>query len=586
MTERPSRWRGGTVAIALLALASSGIGVLNRFAYDDRYIIEKNASTPDLRHWWNVFASSYWPRGLGGDGYRPLTMLFYRIEWAAGRHAPWIFHAVNILLYAACAVLVYFIARRLLPGWAAWVTAALFAVHPVHVEAVAGAVGQSEQLVAVTLLLAVLVYLDARARGDLRPRTMGAVALLYAASCFSKEHAIVLPAILAAAELLVIDDPRPPRERVRRLRPLYLGLTLVAVAFVAVRSLVLSDHGIGGFAPFTPFSTLHISNGNRALTALGVVPEWIRLLYWPMHLSAEYGPPDIQIAQGPGLWQLPGLLLLVAILTLGVVLWRRQRVISFGIAIVCITLAPSSNFVIPAGIVLAERTLFLPSVGAMLIVGGLLTTIAGRLRARGELTHGLTRSAAALLAVALLTGAVRSAARTTVWRDNDTLFERMIADAPQTYRAHYMLGAWDFENKRKRLGELQYRRALALFPYDAYLSYNMAEQYRLAGFCAPALPLYKWTLTLDPEFPFGHSAYTWCLLDQGQYDEAKVQAFETIRRGGSVPLMHRILFSADSALAAQRRAGQGGSVAAARNGSRVPDSVQNTAQHGAISLPR
>jgi hypothetical protein len=583
MSGRWRRW--DTVIVALLAIASSASGVFNRFAYDDRYIVEQNPATPDLRHWWNVFTTPYWPRKLGGDGYRPLTMLLYRIEWAMGGGKPWIFHATNILLYAASAVLVYFIARRLLPQWAAWVSAALFAVHPVHVEAVAGVVGLSEQLVAVTLLLALLLYLRDRMTGALQPRTGVGIALLYAVSCFSKEHAIVLPALLAAAELLVIDDPTPLRDRIRRLRPLYLGLVMVAVGFVGVRSLVLSDHGIGGFAPFTPFSTLHISNVNRALTALGVVPEWVRLLYWPAHLSAEYGPPDIQIAQGPGLWQLPGFLLLAAIIALGVALSRRQRVISFGIAIVCITLAPSSNFLIPAGIVLAERTLFLPSVGAMLIVGGLLTSIAPRLRARGQLSPRVVQLAGALLAIVLLTGAVRSSERTTVWRDNQTLFDHMIADAPQTYRAHYMLGAWNFEHKRLRIGEEEYKTALRLFPYDPYLSYNLAEQYRSLNLCGPALPLYQWTHTLDPNFPLGHAAYAWCLLNEDHYDEAKVQALAAIRRGGSLTLMHRILFIADSAKAAETHRGAG-AVARARPSSKVPDSVQNTGRRGAMPLSR
>jgi hypothetical protein len=581
MNELRRRW--GTAAIALLALASSGIGILNRFAYDDRYVIEKNSLIRDLRHWWRSFGQSYWPRDWGGDGYRPLTMLFYRSEGAVGRGAPWAFHAVNILLYVACAVLMYFIARRLLPEWAAWVTAALFAVHPVHVEAVAGAVGQSEQLVAATFLLALLLYLRERARGDLRPRTAVAIGVLYALSCFSKEHAIVLPAVLAAAELLVIDDVTPVRERVRRLRPFYFWLTVLAVAFVAVRSAVLADHGIGGFAPFTPFNTLHISNGNRALTALGVVPEWVRLLYWPVHLSAEYGPPDIQIAQGVGLWQLPGLLLLAAIITLGVVLWRRQRVISFGIAIVCITLAPSSNFIVPAGIVLAERTLFLPSVGAMLIVGGLLTIVAGQLRARGQLTRGTTQLAGALLAIVLLAGAVRSSERTAVWRENATLFPQMIVDAPQSYRAHYMLGAWDFENKWKHLGEAEYRQALALFPYDPNLSYNMAEQYRLGGLCGPAIPLYEWTHTLDPRYPLGHSAYAWCLLDVRRFADAKAASLEAIRRGGAYPMLHQIIGIADSVAAANARDGKRGPVAGASPSSRLPDSVQNTGRHAAIS---
>jgi hypothetical protein len=394
-----------------------------------------------------------------------------------------------------------------------------------------------------------ILYLRGRVGGELRPSTAVGITMLYAVACFSKEHGIVLPALLVTAELLLIDDVRSWRERAMALRPFYLALTAVALGFVAVRARVLSDHGIAGFQPFMPFAALHIGNADRMLTALGVVPEWLRLFYWPARLSADYGPPDIPIAQGIAIWQLPGFLLLVAVLALGVILRRRERVITFGIAFVVITLLPASNFLIPAGIVLAERTLFLPSVGAMLVLGATLVVIARELRTRGADMRRVTVVASTFGALALLTGAVRSSERTTVWRTNDSLFRALVVDAPFEYRAHYMLGAWEFSKKDKREGEAEYRKALSLFPYDPFLSYNLAEQYRMVGLCAPALPLYKWTHELDPKFPLGHGAYAWCLLNESQYDDAKLQAYAAIRNGANIPAMRRIIFIADSAKA-------------------------------------
>lgn len=583
MNQRVRQWLAPM--IAMLALASSAVGINNWFTYDDKYIIELNPATHTLHRWWTAFATSYWPKDWGGDGYRPLTIIAYKIQSVVGGGIPVYFHLVNIVLYALTAVLVYYIARRLLPEWAAWVTAALFAVHPVHVEAVAGIVGQSELFVALAVLVALLLYLRDRLAGPLRPWTAAAIAALYVIACFSKEHGIVLPALLIAAELTVIHDDRAVRERVLELRPFYLVLVAIAVGFMAVRSVVLSDHGIGGFQPFTPFSTLHISGPDRALTALGVVPEWIRLFYWPAHLSSEYGPPDVQIAQGVALWQLPGFLLLAATLAIGLLLRRRQPVISFGIAFVCIVLLPSSNFIVPAGIVLAERTLFLPSVGAMLVLGGTLVALANELRSRNRLTPAVLRASAALGAVLILVGAVRSWQRTTVWKDNNTLFHHAVIDAPMAYRAHYMLGAWDFENQQKRVGEAEYRKALALFPYDPFLSYNLAEQYRLSGMCGPALPLYEWTHKLDPNFPMGHSAYAWCLLNEDRFDDAKAEALVAIGAGANVRSMRRIIFVADSArLAAAEATAHAGT--RVRGASNLPDSVQKAAARHSGSADR
>ncbi|MEO6879190.1 MAG: glycosyltransferase family 39 protein, partial [Gemmatimonadaceae bacterium] len=245
MNERWRRWM--VPAIALLALASSAIGITNWFTYDDRYIIELNPAAHSLHRWWTAFQMSYWPKDWGGDGYRPLTVIAFKIESVLGGGIPISFHAANILLYMLVSVLVYYLARRLLPEWAAWVTAALFAVHPVHVEAVAGIVGQSELIVALAVLSALLLYLRDRMTGELRPRSAIGICILYAIGCLSKEHGVVLPAILIAAELTVIDDAAPWRARVLRLRPFYLALTAIALAFIAMRAVVLSDHGIGGF---------------------------------------------------------------------------------------------------------------------------------------------------------------------------------------------------------------------------------------------------------------------------------------------------------------------------------------------------
>jgi hypothetical protein len=556
MRDALQPWR--TWAIAALALASSAIGARNWFTYDDRYVVELNPIMHSLNRWWTVFGQSYWPRNYGGDGYRPITILAFKIETAIGGGIPVVFHLVNILLYAVCCVLAYHVARRMLPDWAAWLSAALFAVHPVHVEAVAGVVGQSELLVAASLLSAMLLYLRDRASGPLRPSTFALIALMYAVACLSKEHGIVLPALLAAAELLLVHSSQSLMERARRLRPFYLVLTLIAVSFVAARALVLADHGLGGFQPFTPFSALHVTGAQRVLTALGVVPEWVRLLFWPARLSAEYGPPGIEIVQSPGIEQLPGLLILIATLALGVVLRRREPVISFGIAVVCITLLPSSNFLIPAGIVLAERTLFLPSLGAMLIVGAVAVRLAAYVRARSPNPRPFAIAAGVTCGAVLLTGAARSSNRTRVWHDNDYLFNQSVVDSPDAYRAHYMLGAWSFENQRFRLGESEYRKALSLFPYDPSVSYTLAEQYRKLGACAPAIPLYEAVFAIEPRFPMGHTALVSCLMNERRLDQARSEALVGLSAGASLPIMRRVIFVVDSV----RRAGK------------VPESVQ------------
>jgi hypothetical protein len=469
------------------------------------------------------------------------------------------------------------------------VVAALFAVHPVHVEAVANSVGQSELLVAAFMIPAVTLYLRDRMRdgGILAPRTIATIMLLYAGACFSKEHGIVLPALLVAAELTVIVDASNVGERVRRLRPFYLGLTAIALAFLAARSRVFAGQGIVGFQPFQPFASLHISATDRLLTAIGVVPDWFRLLYWPAHLSSEYSPPETEIAQGLSVSQLPGFVLLAGIIALGVMLRRKKPAMSFGVAWAAITLLPSSNFLITTGIVLAERTLFLPSLGAMILLGAVLVPVIDGWRARFA---GAVRLAPQMLCgVALLTGAVRSERRSTVWHDNDRLFRNAIVDSPDGYRPHYMLGSWLFQHSQWREGEAQYKIALKLFPYDPYMTFNLAEQYRKFGLCVPAIPFYRWTWDLDPDFPMGRTQLANCLLAVGDYDAAKVAALGALKAGGPSRITHRLITLADSSKAAARSAAKKidtagvATVATTRAaGGKLPETLQKTAKKAGV----
>ena len=575
------------ISLALLAIASSAAGILNEFTYDDRPVIQYNPFMQDLHGWWRVFTRSYWPQNWGGDGYRPLTSLAFKLEFALSGGNAAVVHGVNIVLYALVAVLAFHLARRMMPDWCAWVVAALFAVHPVHVEAVANGVGQSELLAAVFLVPAVTLYLRGRMRdsGALAPRTVAAIALLYAGACFSKEHGIVLPALLIAAELTVIDDATSFRDRVRRLRPFYLGLAAIAVAFLGARSHVFAGQGIAGFQAFQPFASLRLSSTDRILTAISVVPDWLRLLYWPAHLSSEYSPPDIEIAQGLSVSQLPGLVLLLAIIALAVKLRRKQPVVSFGIAFAAITLLPSSNFLITTGILIAERTLFLPSLGAMIALGGLLVPAIAAWRAR--FAGPVALAPQLLCGAVLLTGAARSEQRTTVWHDNDTLFRRAVVDAPLSYRTHYMFGSWLFQHRHIIAGEAEYKIALKLFPYDPYMTFNLAERYREFGMCQHAIPQYQWTLGLDPNFPLGRTELADCLYQVRQFDEAKAAALDALKAGGPVRITHRIIKVADSSKAAAHSAAKKndttGVVAVARTrtpGGKLPETLQKATGKG------
>ena len=525
------------VAIAGLALAASANSLVNGFAYDDVFLIERSSRIHTLAGWWREFARTYWPGG--GDGYRPFTILAFRVEWALGGGSPLPFHIVNVALHVGGALAVFWLACAVLPVGAAWLCAAFYAVHPVHVEAIANVVGQSELAVALLLVLAAGLYVHGRRAGTVGRARWGAIGLLYAAACLFKEHAIVLPALLLLAEVTVVGDKTPWRQRLAALRPAYLMLGVVGLGYLWARTTVVPD-GLGGFRPFVVFSALDLSPGNRVLTMIGLTPEWLRLLLWPARLTTEYAPPYVEVAQGVSVTQLPGLLVLLGTLGLAAACWKRSPVTTFGVGWLALSLLPASNFLIPAGFIIAERTLLTPSIGAMLALASAVPALYERVEAQA-----FARRAAATAVLALLAfGIWRSVTRNRAWHDNDRLFRQSVIESPDSYRAHLMLGVNLFEKKRMVEGERHFREALRLFPYDAVMAYALAEQYRGAGMCEPAIPLYRALYALAPDATQGHIGFASCLLLTFHLDEARQQALTGLQRGASVTAARAIIAAA------------------------------------------
>jgi hypothetical protein len=530
---------GALALIAGLATAASVTSLGNGFSYDDIHIVVNNAHVHSLAQPWHRFLEPYWPLDTGVGLYRPITILAYALQWVAGAGRPLIFHLTSVLLYGMVAVLVLLVARRLLPATAAFAAAGLWAVHPVHVEAVANVVGQSEIVAALALLAAVLLYLRAREHGALPRSVEAAISVLYVVACLTKEHGLVLPGLLLALEFTVLES-RPYAPGLRRF---YLMLAAIGLAIFAVRTEVLG--ALAGDLP--PYWMAGVSAGQRRLTMLAVVPQWVRLLLWPAHLQADYGPRELEVATQFGAGQVVGILLLTSLALLAWVVRRRQPVITLGLVWTAIALLPTSNLLLPTGIALAERTLFLPSVGVCLALGAVVD-LAG--------AHA-PRQRRVALPVLLLAGLSWSAWRQPVWKDNLTLFHQMTLDAPLSYRAHWQYGSLRFDQGQKEQGFREMQLARSLYPRDTGLLLELARRLRNVGACPPAVPLYRQAIEVTSSDPLRAEIRTVlidCLLTQNDFAGAKAEA----RRGQEAQIMasefKQLEHDADSLAAATSKA--------------------------------
>ena len=358
------------IAVAICALVPHALALWNGFAMDDLYIVAWNPLVHSISGVGRAFAAPYWPPDLGGQMYRPLPLATYAADWAiAGGHPAW-FHALNLLWHAGVAVAVTALMLRL-PSpdgrggqgvrTAGIIAGLLFAVHPVHVEAVANVIGRGELMAALGVCLAVYAAVV--------KDSIGWSALALAGGLLSKENAAVAPGLIAWAWIVGLSRPLRPRMMA------YVGSWFAIVAvYVALRATVLHPYErLHAIAPvFLGESFLA-----GRLTAIAALWDVLRLLILPITLRVDYSPAERTIVHSllDGRFVL-GFACLALWAGLLVFAWRRERrVEAFGLGWIAIAFLPVANLLFSTGVLMAERTLYLPSVGVALALGAALARL-------------------------------------------------------------------------------------------------------------------------------------------------------------------------------------------------------------------
>lgn len=528
--------------VAVLALLASISGILNGFAYDDTAIIVEDTRFRSIQNLWQVFTHTYWMPQYGGSLYRPLTKLGFALQWMVGSGSPLPFHIVSILLYAAVSVAVFGLARQLFDDTSAFVAAAIFAVHPLHVEAVANAVGQAELGAALCVVTAMSLYIRWSRSTGIHGREIVLLCAMFLCGLMFKEHAVVLPGLIVAAEILTSGSGQTFKQRTRRLSRLLIPLALTAAAFVAVRASIIGM--IGGEAhEATVFLNQPLSV--RALTMLPVVLEWIRLFVWPVNLSADYSPPRIDVLHSFTIAMVPAIAVVAACSGIAFQIRRQSRAATFSFAWLAIGLLIPSNLIVVTGVALAERTLFLPSVGVAMLLGTGLVALAR------NASPSLRRGVAYAVALIIVAGIARSSTRNPVWKDDESLFRQTAEDVPNSSKAHEMLGDV-LMSKGKREGIIEMNIGVKLSsPNDAVARHFAARRFYRSGLRSAALPLYREALALDPSSAQIRQEESYCLAQMGHLDEGIAVAKEGLRLNPGDPgLMSFLSFAGNASTAA------------------------------------
>jgi len=327
------------------------------FFGDDVMIVAQN---PMVRQFdlHAILFTDYWGSEANSGLYRPLTIFSFALNRALLGGEPWAFHAANVLLHAMASGLLGLLLTACGTGRAvAWGAALLFALHPLHAEAVNMAVGRSELLVAPLLFAALLLAV----RYEADPVRYPLVGGLYLLALLAKEHAVVFLALLPVVDRFCIPAPQGGWRRQWRL---YLLLLAVTLGWLALRRWGVEHHGI----PPEPYDPLYaplafLPTMPRVLTALRLQLLYLEKLLLPHDLQAIYAgqgflQPVESLFSPWGAWLL---LLLAACSLLAWRGWRRRNAFGLALLLYIVSVVPTSNLLFATGVSFAERLSYLPS---------------------------------------------------------------------------------------------------------------------------------------------------------------------------------------------------------------------------------
>ncbi|MFQ5600941.1 MAG: tetratricopeptide repeat protein, partial [Candidatus Krumholzibacteriia bacterium] len=509
---------GILLAVCLLTFGNALTG---DFVFDDVYLLQHVDAVAGTGGWSSLFRHDFLELQTGARSgyYRPLTSLSVLVGRRLYGEDPLGYHVTNLLLHFMVSGVLLALARSAgLRRPVAWGAAALFAVHPAHVEAVAWISGRADLLCTAFYTLGLWLFVLSHSRRSARLYLVALV--LGSASLLSKEMALTLPICVALADALGISRGRTPRRvctggfwsddwkgALVRVMP----FVALVVVYLVVRSEVVGSGGVGA-------ERVHVPAMERLLTIPRAFLYYLRILAWPVALNAYPIMGTVTRPLHPGF--IAGTLALLAAVIVAFRARRVQPELAFGIGILLVCLAPLSNAVefnpsIDFRFRVAERYVYLPSLGFVLVCGALLWSASRRLAtARASVLFGT------VVAVLCVLGAARSAARNRAWQSNDALFEATLRDDPGNPRAHLMLGELRLQQGDLEAARDAFETALRLEPRSFVALFELGRLQEEQGSPRDAVRWYEHALAVQPRSRDAHLGLARCLRQLGDLEGA------------------------------------------------------------------
>ena len=444
---------------------------------------------------------------LQGGRYRPLSLITFAIEVAAGLNKPFFSHLVNALLYALLCVILYHTLLRIFsvlstnsPGTSiAFLSVVIFAVHPVHTEVVANIKGRDELLAALFLLTSLHECLRYMQNG--RKVLIPVAIILFFLGLLSKENTIMLIPILIF--LLILSG----KKNFRKGMLLIVLLCAPTILYLWMRLRYAGGLNLaeGGELMNNPF----LQAGKQKLpTILYTLAWYLKLLFIPHPLTFDYYPYHVPLVT----WNQPVVwisMIFYATMLAGIVyFFRRNSMLSFFMIFYFLTLIPVSNLFVNVGTFMNERFLFQPSMAFACMAAVSFLRILEKQRKNQKVRTIII----SFLIIVLAGGSVKTILRNRVWNNNETLFLHDVKISSGSAKGNCMAGGVLYE-KAVRTDEDLFRKeyldnsikyldkALRIYPeyIDALLllgnAYHMKDDC-----CKESIDQYEKIFHLAPQY--------------------------------------------------------------------------------------
>ncbi len=469
--------------------------------YDDpQYIYQNTKITSGISLSNTAWAFTH----IHSGNWHPLTTITHMLDCQLyGLKAGW-HHFTNVLLHALAIVLLFVALRRMTGAvWRSAFVAAVFAVHPLHVESVAWIAERKDVLSAVFFMLTLLAYFHyTRAASIGRYLT---VAVVVALGLMSKPMLVTLPFVLLVLDywpLGRIDGPRPDTAR-QLVRCTIEKIPLIALSAVSSIVTFLAQRGAIGWTEQLPFA----ARINNALVAYLV---YIRQMFWPAKLAVFYPHPENRLP----VWEITlALIVLVGITAAAFVLRKKAPYFITGWLWYLGMLVPVIGLVQVGWQGHADRYTYLPQIGLYVAVTWAVADLS-----RSWRLQRISLAAAAAVVLGTLTW--RAWLQTSYWRDSETLFMHALAVTSNNDVALNNLGIIFLDKGQLDNAISKLQAAIDLRPENGPAHDNLAKALLQKGQVADAMVHYRKFLEIEPGNVEARNTLGTALIQQGRVREA------------------------------------------------------------------